>query len=52
MRKLRSQFGQVFYVPGHLELWVRDYESDYDRQKEADISELVVWEGSVSKDCR
>jgi 3',5'-cyclic AMP phosphodiesterase CpdA len=30
LRKLRSQFGQVFYVPGNHELWVRDgkYDSD------------------------
>jgi Icc-related predicted phosphoesterase len=29
LRKLRSQFGQVFYVPGNHELWVRsgDYNS-------------------------
>ncbi len=28
LRKLRSQFGQVFYVPGNHELWVRDGEYD------------------------
>jgi len=28
LRKLRSQFGQVFYVPGNHELWVRDGECD------------------------
>ena len=28
LRKLRSQFGQVFYVPGNHELWVRDREYD------------------------
>jgi Calcineurin-like phosphoesterase len=28
LRKLRSQFGQVFYVPGNHELWVR--KEDYD----------------------
>ncbi|HZF38912.1 MAG TPA: metallophosphoesterase [Blastocatellia bacterium] len=82
LRKLRSQFGQVFYVPGNHELWVRDgkydsiekfqqvlrlcdeigiytrpgragrnwivplfswYESDYDRNGEADVSSLEGW---------
>jgi predicted phosphodiesterase len=82
LRRLRSQFGQVFYVPGNHELWVRNgeydsvekfrrvlrlcdkagiytrpskagmnwivplfswYGSDYDRQKEADISSLEGW---------
>jgi len=82
LRKLRSQFGQVFYVPGNHELWVRDgehdsvekfrrvlglcdeigintrpgragnnwivplfswYESDYDREGEADVSSLEGW---------
>jgi calcineurin-like phosphoesterase family protein len=82
LRKLRSQFGQVFYVPGNHELWVRSgeydsieklrqvlslcdevgintrpgrvgktwivplyswYESDYDRQGEADASSLEGW---------
>src|SRR5687767_9394136 len=28
LRKLRSQFGRVFYVPGNHELWVRDGECD------------------------
>ena len=28
LRKLRSQFGQVFYVPGNHELWVRDGKYD------------------------
>jgi predicted MPP superfamily phosphohydrolase len=28
LRKLRAQFGQVFYVPGNHELWVRDEECD------------------------
>jgi Icc-related predicted phosphoesterase len=28
LRKLRSQFGQVFYVPGNHELWVRGGEYD------------------------
>jgi Icc-related predicted phosphoesterase len=28
LRRLRSQFGQVFYVPGNHELWVRDGEYD------------------------
>jgi Icc-related predicted phosphoesterase len=28
LRMLRSQFGQVFYVPGNHELWVRDGEHD------------------------
>jgi Icc-related predicted phosphoesterase len=28
LRKLRSRFGQVFYVPGNHELWIRD--GDYD----------------------
>ena len=28
LRKLRSRFGQVFYVPGNHELWVRDGEYD------------------------
>src|SRR5882672_472414 len=28
LRKFRSQFGQVFYVPGNHELWVRDGEYD------------------------
>jgi hypothetical protein len=28
LRKLRSQFGQVFYVPGNHELWVRNGEYD------------------------
>jgi hypothetical protein len=28
LRKLRSQFGKVFYVPGNHELWVRDGECD------------------------
>src|SRR5262245_27159009 len=28
LRKLRSQFGQVFYVPANHELWVRDGECD------------------------
>jgi hypothetical protein len=82
LRKLRSQFGAVFYVPGNHELWVRGgecdsiekfrqvlrlcdeigiytrpgragknwivplfswYESDYDQQKEADVSSLEGW---------
>jgi calcineurin-like phosphoesterase family protein len=82
LRKLRSQFNKVFYVPGNHELWVRDgeydsiekfrqvlhlcddigiytrpgragktwivplfswYESDYDRQGEADVSSLEGW---------
>jgi predicted MPP superfamily phosphohydrolase len=28
LRKLRSQFSQVFYVPGNHELWVRDGDHD------------------------
>jgi Icc-related predicted phosphoesterase len=28
LRRLRSQFGQVFYVPGNHELWVRDGKCD------------------------
>jgi predicted MPP superfamily phosphohydrolase len=28
LRKLRSKFGKVFYVPGNHELWVRDREYD------------------------
>ena len=28
LRKLRSQFGKVFYVQGNHELWVRDGEYD------------------------
>jgi predicted phosphodiesterase len=28
LRKFRSRFGQVFYVPGNHELWVRDGEYD------------------------
>jgi Calcineurin-like phosphoesterase len=28
LRKLRSQFGRVFYVPGNHELWVRDGKYD------------------------
>jgi predicted MPP superfamily phosphohydrolase len=28
LRKLRSQFGRVFYVPGNHELWVREVEYD------------------------
>jgi predicted phosphodiesterase len=82
LRKLRSRFGQVFYVPGNHELWVHGeeydsvekfrqvlhlcdeigihtrparvgknwivplfswYESDYDRQGEADASSLEGW---------
>src|SRR5262245_56574657 len=82
LRKLRSQFGKVFYVPGNHELWVRGgecdsvekfrqvlhlcdkigiytqpgragktwivplfswYESDYDRQGEADVTSLEGW---------
>jgi Icc-related predicted phosphoesterase len=82
LRKLRSQFRKVFYVPGNHELWVRDkecdsvekfrqilrlceeigiytrpdragknwivplfswYESDFDRQGEADVSSLEWW---------
>ena len=82
LRMLRSRFGQVFYVPGNHELWVRDgehdsvekfrrvlglcdeigintrpgragnnwivplfswYESDYDREGEADVSSLEGW---------
>jgi Icc-related predicted phosphoesterase len=82
LRKLRSRFGEVFYVPGNHELWVRGgecdsiekfrqvlslcddigihtrpgragknwivplfswYESDYDQQREADVSSLEGW---------